>query len=122
MANFGNIIDLSNTNSNVERVEGEVMTTPIIMGNANVFQTPMAKPVTIPTIIVPEDKQLEAKMLLDQLNQDWTTARQTGGMYGLYRDRTILTTAWDWDDRRDVTLVGAKIQEGMNDHANQNFQ
>lgn len=117
MANFGNIIDLSsnNANANVERVEGEVMSTPIIMGNANLFQAPMAKPISVPTIIVPEDKGIEAKMLLEQLGQDWQTARQTSGMYGMYRDRTILTTHWDWENRRDVTLVGAKVQEGMKD-------
>lgn len=116
MANFGNIANFDrNANNNAQRVEGEVMTTPVIFGNANVFQAPMSKPVTIPTIIVPEDKQLEAKMLLEQLNQDWQTARQTSGMYGMYRDRTILTTHWDWENRRDVTLVGAPVPEGMKD-------
>ena len=55
MANWGNIVDFNNSNANnAQRVEGEIMTTPIIMGNANIFQAPMAKPVTVPTIIVPE--------------------------------------------------------------------
>lgn len=116
MANWGNIVDFNNNaNSNTQKVEGEIMTTPTIMGNVNRFQPPMSKPVSTPTIIVPEDKQLEAKMLLEQLGQDWQTARQTSGMYGMYRDRTILTTHWDWDDRRDVTLVGRPIQEGTKD-------
>ena len=127
MANFGNIIDLSNANANVERVEGEVMATPIVLKNTFAQATKIKADKQMPlipsivpimpttTIIVPEDKGIEAKMLLEQLGQDWQTARQTSGMYGMYRDRTILTTHWDWENRRDVTLVGAKVQEGMKD-------